>query len=169
MTSNISATFDYKDIKIIRAIDEQTEANPSSTEISKIVNIPARSIRYRLAKLKEQQLLQEKTVITHERKLGIRENFMIVQENPKYLSKFQTIINENPALSWGIPTSGKYNGYLVHAINAMNVPNYPLLLLQKMKKRELIRDFSIFELVDSHLLGWNYQYFNKKGNWIWEW
>ncbi|NHJ05100.1 MAG: Lrp/AsnC family transcriptional regulator [Candidatus Heimdallarchaeota archaeon] len=164
-----SKLFDYKDILIISTLDKHPESRPSTKEISNELNIPSRSIRYRLAKLKAANILQEKSIITHERKLGIREHFFIIEENANYRNKFQEILSSNPALSWYVPASGKYNGFLVHALNGMKAPNYPFLLMEKMKETNIISDFYHFELVDYQEIGWNYDFFSSEGNWTWDW
>ena len=162
-------SYDFKDIQIIKTIDESKGSKISTEEISKKLGIPSRSIRYRITKLKDQGILNEKTIIAHERKLGIREYFIVVEENQKNREKFQTIISENVSLSWYVPTTGKYNGFIVHAINSIDVPEYPLILMEKMKEKGIISDFFLFELLDYQELGWNYDYFNLEGNWVWNW
>lgn len=37
--------------------------------------------------------------------------------------------SQSPTLSWCIPKSGKYIGYLIHGLNAINVPNYLFLIV----------------------------------------
>lgn len=169
MISNLSKDFDYKDIQILRTLDASKESKVSTMEISEKLNIPGRSIRYRINRLKDKGILKEKTVIAHERKLGIRESFILIRENSIHRKKLLEIINENKAINWFVPIMGKYNGYLAHAINIVNVPNYPNILLKKMKKIELVQEFNIFELIDYKEEGWNYDYFNENGEWTWKW
>lgn len=164
-----SKLYDYKDIQIVSTLDKHQESRTSTKVISKELDIPSRSIRYRIAKLKASNILQEKSIITHERKLGIREHFFIIEENPIYRDKFQEILSNNPAFSWYVPSSGKYNGFLVHALNEMKAPNYPLLVMEKMKEKKIIIDFYHFELVDYQEIGWNYDFFSCEGNWTWDW
>ena len=168
MSNNYLSELDHNDIRIVSTLDSLPHR--SSTErISVELDIPSRSIRYRLSKLKEKNILKEQTVITHERKLGIRESFIIIEENPKYRETFQKIIGENPALSWYVPTSGKFQGFILHSINTMNVPDYPQQLLALMKENEIVNDYFHFEIIDYQEFGWNYNYFNTEGKWIWNW
>ncbi len=168
MSNNYLSELDYNDIRIVSTLDALPHKS-STKRISEALDIPSRSIRYRLTKLKEKGLLKEQTVITHERKLGLRESFIILEENPNYRETFQKIVEKNPALSWYVPTSGKFQGYILHSINAMNVLDYPQQLLVLMKEKGIINDYSHFEIIDYHEFGWNYKYFNKEGKWIWNW
>ena len=83
MSSRNTKNFDYKDLQIVSAIDRLFNKHKykiSTEKISEVVNIPARSIRYRLSKLKEKGLLRQKIPITHERRLGIGEKFIILSD-----------------------------------------------------------------------------------------
>ncbi len=168
MTNNNIAELDGNDIRIVSTLDSLPHKS-STKRISEELDIPSRSIRYRLAKLKERDILKEQTVITHERKLGIRESFIFIEERRNSRKTFCKIIEENPALSWYVPTSGKYQGFILHAINAMNVPDYPRQLLEQMKEKEIINDYFIFEIIEYQEYGWNYKCFNEDGKWVWNW
>ncbi|MFW9923355.1 MAG: winged helix-turn-helix transcriptional regulator [Candidatus Thorarchaeota archaeon] len=167
--SEKSILYDYKDIQIIRALDTSHESRISTKEISKELDIPSRSIRYRLTKLKENNLLKEKSIITHERKIGIREHFFAIEENANKREEFEKVISNNPAISWYVPTTGKYNGFLVHAISSLNAPNHPLIIMEKMKEKGIISDYYHFEIIDYFEIGWNYDFFSLEGDWVWSW
>ncbi|UCC19647.1 MAG: winged helix-turn-helix domain-containing protein, partial [Promethearchaeota archaeon] len=87
--------FKLKDLEIINELDKygpQITAN----QISRNLNIPARTIRYRLTKLKENRLLIPAFVFTHERKLGLGEEILLLEENQKSQSKILQILNSHP-------------------------------------------------------------------------
>ncbi|NHJ49944.1 MAG: winged helix-turn-helix transcriptional regulator [Asgard group archaeon] len=169
MENKIGNDLDIKDIQILRTLDSRNDSRISTEEISNILDIPARSIRYRINRLKEKGFLKSKTIIAHERKLGIRESFIVIKENPKQRKKFLKIIAENPTLNWYVPTIGKNNGYIVHSINTVDIKKHPKTLFEKRKKHDIILDFHIFELIDYVEKGWNYDYFNESGDWTWSW
>ena len=133
MTKDTTRKFDYKDIEIARIFDQQ-EAKTSTLKISDILDMPARSIRYRIAKLKENQVLQKKIAITHERKLGLVERIFLVETYNKTYAQFLSILTENKAMVWYVPTSGKYNGYIVHSLSSADCKDLPIILMEEIKK-----------------------------------
>ena len=159
---------DSIDIQIIRAMDS-VPYKISTEKLSEKLAIPSRSIRYRLAKLRMNNLLIKQSIITHERKLGMREFFISIAEEPEKRDTILRIFEKNPAISWYVPSFGTFQGYTIHAISPINTPNYPMQILRLLKKKKLIRDFFSFEIIDYQEFGWNFQYFNQKGNWIWNW
>lgn len=160
--------FDYKDIEIARIFDQQ-EAKTSTLKISEILGIPARSIRYRISKLKENNILIKKIAITHERKLGLVERSFLVETYNNTNSLFLSIITENSAFVWYVPTSGKFNGYIVHSLSSYDNKDLPINLMEVIKKKKIIKDYYTFETADYKILGWNYDYFDKNSEWIWDW
>ena len=67
-----------KDLTIIDALDKYG-SKTSTKDLSKKINIPPRTIRYRLSKLRERGFLTPYHVLTHERKLGIGENIIVLR------------------------------------------------------------------------------------------
>ncbi|NHK32096.1 MAG: hypothetical protein FK730_12135 [Asgard group archaeon] len=172
--------FDSIDIQIIRIIDEQFNKenySPSTKQISEILEksknlperVPPRTIRYRISKLEEKRILQKKIPITHERKLGLGENIIVVEENPKMREKFHDIINKNTAIDKCIPTYGKYNGYYLHSVYCLGSSYIPKKISQLLLKNKIIKEYYIFDLLDYKVFGWNFDYFDEKGNWCWKW
>ena len=180
MTKNKAKDFDNIDLQIIRTIDEQFNKlnySPSTKQISELLEnegvlnqkIPPRTIRYRISKLEEKGILQKKIPITHERKLGIGESFFIIEENIKQREKFYDIINKNAAIDWFLPTYGKYNGYYIHSIYSLDSKFQPHKIIRLLQEKGIIKDYFVFNLVDYKAHSWNYDYFDEKGNWSWEW
>ena len=180
MTKNKAKDFDNIDLQIIRTIDEQFNKlnySLSTKQISELLEnegvlnqkIPPRTIRYRISKLEEKGILQKKIHITHERKLGIGESFFIIEENPKQREKFYDIINKNAAIDWHIPTYGKYNGYYIHSIYTLDSAYQPHRIFKLLQKKNIIKDYFVFDLVDYKAYSWNFDYFNEEGFWTWDW
>ncbi|HUT82881.1 MAG TPA: winged helix-turn-helix transcriptional regulator [Candidatus Bathyarchaeia archaeon] len=166
MTNPTIKEFDYTDIQIISILDKEHKI--STEKISELLDIPARSIRYRLQRLREKGIFQKKIIITHERKLGMRESFFFIQENPKYLSQLFEILDVNPAI-WYVPSTGKFSGFYVHTLDIIDLQNQSLNLIKELKKINIIIDYFYSEVIDFVNLEWNFSYFDKEGNWSWTW
>ncbi|MHA2308919.1 MAG: hypothetical protein ACXABJ_06560 [Candidatus Heimdallarchaeaceae archaeon] len=180
MTKTKIKDFDHIDLQIIREIDEQFDNqnySPSTEQISELLQnsgkidhkIPSRTIRYRISKLEEKGILQKKIPITHERKLGLGESIIVVEEEPKHRAKFYEILNENAAIDLSIPTYGKYNGYYLHSIFSLDSVYNPHEMFRLLKKKGIIREYFVFNIVDYKTYGWNFDYFDESGNWTWNW
>jgi len=161
-----SVQLNSKDIQIIKMLDSHYKI--STEKISEKLDIPARSIRYRISKLKEKGILSKRLAITHERKLGLREQFIYINEIPSKKRHLLEIFDANPAF-WYVPTTGKYNGYLLHALDPISPLNLPKKFMQVLKKERLLQDYFIYETIDFLTLGWDFTYFDSLGNWNWEW
>lgn len=168
MTIN-QLNIDLKDLEIIKTFDRKDQSKISTKEISTMLKLPDRSIRYRLAKLRERKILVNKEIITHERKFGLSEFVIITDIESKNRRKLGEIITNNKALTWSVPTIGTFNGLIIHAINSIKATNHPKKLMESLKEKGLVMNYNIFEMVDHHISGWNYDWFDKDCNWTWDW
>jgi DNA-binding Lrp family transcriptional regulator len=160
-------SLDRKDLDIIEALDK-FGSKVSAEQLSDHLNIPSRTVRYRLAKLKSRGFLKPIRAITHERKIGLGENMIFVQEleNRKIslLPLFQTI----PYFSMVKNTYGKFNGYLIHSFYSLTTPTMNLLLMEQMKQSELISDYLIFDMKYFKYKNINLNHFNPEDGWKWD-
>ncbi len=157
-----------KDLTIIEALDKYG-SKTSTKDLSKKINIPPRTIRYRLSKLRERGFLTPYHVLTHERKLGVGENIIVLrikQEQDKRLKELFDII---PCVYNYTSTYGKYDGYVIRSLFSLNKPNTNFELLDALKRCGYISDFYIFELVDYLIKSVDLTYFNPDDGWIWDW
>ncbi|MFW9819433.1 MAG: winged helix-turn-helix transcriptional regulator [Candidatus Thorarchaeota archaeon] len=157
-----------KDLEIINELDKYGP-QISTTRISRNLNIPARTIRYRITKLKENKLLIPAFVFMHQRKLGLGEHILILEENHKFNSKIMSFLNSFPIFYWHAQTYGKFNGFLVHSIFDLSKPDSNIKIVSEMKNRNLIKDFHIFQIVDYHHKSMNYLKYKPKSGWIINW
>ncbi|MHA1211167.1 MAG: winged helix-turn-helix transcriptional regulator [Candidatus Heimdallarchaeota archaeon] len=164
--TDIDTQLNSKDIQIIKMLESHYKI--STEKISEKLDIPARSIRYRISRLKEKGILSKRLAITHERKLGLREQFIYINEIPSKKCHLLEIFDANPAF-WYVPTTGKYNGFLLHALDPISPLNLPKKIMQDLKKEHLLQDYFIYETIDFLTLGWDFTYFDSLGNWNWEW
>lgn len=160
--------FKLKDLDIINELDKHGPQTPA-TQISRTLNIPARTIRYRLTKLKEKKILNPAFVFTHERKLGIGEQILILEENQKSHSVLLNILNSFPTFYWHACTYGKFNGFLVHSMFDLSKPNTNIKIISEMKNANLIKDYQIFEMVDYYHKSMNYKKYMPRLGWDINW
>jgi DNA-binding Lrp family transcriptional regulator len=160
--------FKLKDLDIINELDKYG-SQISATQISRNLNIPARTIRYRLTRLREKNLLNPAFVFMHERKLGLGEHILILEENQKYESKILSILNSYPTFYWHAHTYGRFNGFLVHSIFDLSKPDSNLRIIAEMQKKDLITDYKIFQMVDYHHKSMNYKKYMPRSGWDLNW
>jgi DNA-binding Lrp family transcriptional regulator len=159
---------DQKDLEIVKVLDKLNQ-KVSTRELSRILDIPSRTIRYRLSKLKERGFLHPYRVMTHERKLGLGENIIVLQESPMLdLSRTKTF-EQIPYFYWQAPTYGKFNGYLIHAVYSITTVNPNIKLLDKMREEDLILDYYIFDIVDYDVKNMNLDCYDIEKGWRWDW
>ena len=160
--------FKLKDLDIINELDKYGPQIPA-TQISRNLNIPARTIRYRLTKLKEKKLLIPAFVFMHERKLGLGEQILLLEENQKFQSKTLQILNSFPIFYWHARTYGKINGFLVHSIFDLSKPDTNSKIISEMIKKNLIKEYLIFQMVDYHHKSMNYKKYLPRSGWTMNW
>jgi DNA-binding Lrp family transcriptional regulator len=144
---SLKASLDPLDEKILLALEE-LGTKVSTRELSERLNEPSRTIRYRISKMKEKGIICQAKVQTHERKLGLAEYVFIARTNPSTESTFKKILDEIPAFYYYAPTYGRYEGYLIYTVYSLNTPRMIPDLASELKKRGLIEDFYLFDIVD---------------------
>ena len=159
---------DRKDLDIINILD-RLGPKVSTKQLSRILNIPSRTVRYRLAKLRDGGFLQPLHVLTHERRLGLGENILVMQEERRKSLFPYELFEAIPYFYWYSPTYGKYNGHLVHSVFSLASPNTNFKLLRAMQRGGLISDYHIFEIVDYEVKSVNLAYFSPEHGWTWNW
>ncbi|MFX0140728.1 MAG: winged helix-turn-helix transcriptional regulator [Candidatus Hodarchaeota archaeon] len=159
---------DHKDLEIVKILDKMNQ-KVSTRELSKILGIPSRTIRYRLSKLKERGFLHPLQAMTHERKLGLGENIIVLQESPRLDLTLLNLFEQIPYFYWQTPTYGKFNGYLIHALYSTATVNPNIALLDEMQEENVISDYYIFDIVDYDVKAMNLNYFDLENGWSWEW
>ncbi|TFH10659.1 MAG: winged helix-turn-helix transcriptional regulator [Candidatus Thorarchaeota archaeon] len=164
----LKASLDPLDLKIIRALEEHG-AKISTRELSELLNEPGRTIRYRITKLKEKGIICKAKVRTHERKLGLAEYVFVVSSSTVNESTLKKIIEEIPMFYYHAQTYGKYEGYLIYLVYPLGSPHVVQDIASELKKRGLIEDYTLFDVVDyeskeanlSQLETWNWDKWSK--------
>lgn len=161
------ASLDYKDVKIVSAVDKLGEF--SAKELSRSLNIPSRTVRYRLAKLRERGLLQPRHALIHERKLGLGESIFVMQEESGKSASLLERLESTPYFYWCSPTYGKYDGYLVHSAFSLTASRADSETVRQMLDSHLISDYYVFDAVDYELKSMDFAYFDPEKGWMWDW
>ncbi|MGY5860604.1 MAG: winged helix-turn-helix transcriptional regulator [Candidatus Thorarchaeota archaeon] len=151
---SLKVTLDSLDMTIIRAIEEHG-AKVSTRELSELLNaknpelnVSDRTIRYRIAKLKEKGIVLKAKVRTHERKLGLAESVLVVTSLPATESILKKVIDETSMFYYQGQTYGKYEGYLIYLVYPLGSPHLVQNMASELKKRGLVEDYFLFDVVD---------------------
>jgi DNA-binding Lrp family transcriptional regulator len=160
-------TLDMKDLDILTAL-EKKGGKASAKELSEILDIPARTVRYRLAKLKKSGILVRTYPVTHERKLGIGEHILVMRETSKGRRLLPKILDAIPCCYWFSPSYGKYDGFVTQSLYPLSAPNTNRDLLAALQKADLISDYHVFDIVDYGYNRLNLSYYNPVSGWDWD-
>ncbi|MFW9907398.1 MAG: winged helix-turn-helix transcriptional regulator [Candidatus Thorarchaeota archaeon] len=172
-------SIDKKDLKILTALD-RLGGNASAQQISDYIHdnmqekkqtepIPARTIRYRLSTLIERGLLLPSYLQTDERRVGLGEGVLLLQEGSGMSQILEKLIQSIPIFYWYVPTHGKYDGYLVHTVFDIKKPEMILKITKAMKEKGIIKDFAFFDIVDNASKKIDFTKFRPNGSWVCDW
>ncbi|MBS3795642.1 MAG: winged helix-turn-helix transcriptional regulator, partial [Candidatus Thorarchaeota archaeon] len=171
---------DQTDLDIMAALDE-LGAKASAREIHNYLEklyetresdsgLPKpRTIRYRLKQLYEKKLLHSPRIMTHERKLGLGEHIIEIEEIPSKTEKLLHIIEDIPSFYWWTAVYGKYNGYQIHAMYPLTMQHLDKMLLEEMLDVGLIHDYHILDIVDYELKQTDFQKIACDNSLNWNW
>lgn len=164
---------DDKDLQIIAALDKMG-GNASAEEIRKHLDdtgivIPTRTIRYRISMLMERGMLLPSVIQTDERKIGLGEGILVLQECSDKTEILEKILEEVPIFFWNVPTHGKFDGYLVHVVHDLATPKMIDVICKEMKKRKLISDYSFLDIIDFTSKKVDFSRFKPSGQWDMDW
>ena len=126
-------SFDEKDLRVMQELDKNGPKT-STEQLSEILNIPPRTIRYRISRLKEKGIMKPYVITTHERKIGMGDNLILLNINHKKEDLLLKLINVIPYIYTYSSTYGKYNGYLMRSVYSLEkiifISFHPYLALQ---------------------------------------
>jgi len=176
---------DIKDLQILAALDEMG-GNASAQEIGdkcagyqKVEGlmdesrtedkIPARTVRYRISMLMERGILLPSFIQVDERKVGLAEGILVLQEGGKKSEDLEQLINDIPIFYWYVSTHGKHDGYLVHTVYDLKYPNMIHELCKGMMENGFIEDYSFFDIVDFASKKIDFTRYNPNGEWSMDW
>ncbi len=166
LTRNIP--LDQKDVDILGALDE-LGGKSSTEELSLKTGIPARTVRYRLKKMRNNKVLYPARIRTHERKLGVGENVLIVHTTPGSDSILEKIFHKIASFYFWGRTYGRYNGYIINSLYSLTTPNVSRRVLEALKIEGLISEFYVFDITDYENKLGDFKYLDPKLGWQYDW
>ncbi|MHA2425870.1 MAG: winged helix-turn-helix transcriptional regulator [Candidatus Thorarchaeota archaeon] len=174
-----SWSLDEKDLKILTALDG-LGGNASAQQISDYIHdnmkgdvdekpIPARTVRYRISTLMERGVLLPSFLLTDERKIGLGEGILVLEEVPGKSDTLEELIQKIPIFYWHVPTHGRYDGYLVHTIFDLTRPDMITSIADSLQKKGYVSDYSFFDIVDNEAKKIDFTQYNSDGEWSCDW
>jgi len=133
------------------------------------LDIPARTVRYRLKRLRETGILGPACVLTFERRLGLGEHIFLVDTTRKGTHYLPDVFHAIDTIYHNSPTYGNYNGYIAFALYSLSSPRITRRILEELQKTELISDFFIFDITDFIYKPADYSFYNSSLGWVWDW
>ncbi len=159
---------DAKDLKILEVLDRMG-AKVSTLELAQELGMNDRTVRYRLKKLRERKILYPACVLTHERKMGLGENILLLEATIGKEERLEELINQLDCFYWYAHTMGRYNGFMIHAVYPLVAPNSCEQILKEIKKKGLITDYYIFDLVDYEIKKTDFSLYTPNVGWTFKW
>ena len=157
-----------KDMAIIGALD-RIGPKISTEELSEILNIPARTVRYRIKKLKEVGVLQSTRAMVLERKLGLGECIFIVNAKADGYKYLPDIFYTVDTIYHYSSTYGQYNGYLAYGLYSLATPDITRNILEECMEKDLISGYVIIDVADYDVKQADYTKYDPKDGWNWDW
>lgn len=159
---------DQKDVDILGALDK-LGGKTSTEELSQTTGIPARTVRYRLQKMRDTQTLLPARAFTHERKMGLGETLLIVNTTPGSNPILEKMFEEISSIYFWSSTYGRYNGFVIYVLYSITTPSVPRRLAEAFQKEGLISDFYLFDITDYEHKHGDFKYFDPKLGWQYDW
>lgn len=138
-------------------------------ELSRLLKIPPRTLRYRLSRLRSQRYLLPFRYSTREKRIGLGEHIIILEPHPSKRPFPTEFFEKTQAVGWYTPTYGRMNGFLANIIYPVEEPELNTRVLEVLLDTGMISDYSIFNLASYSTKGWDLSKFDSDGRWIWEW
>jgi len=170
-----SHTIDKRDKRILELLDK-LGAKTSTRQLQKelvrdksLKKISDRTVRYRLENMRKAGILKTPRVQTHERRIGLGEQLMILEEIPQNGDTLSGLVKAMPCYWNYAPTVGKYNGYLVHSMYPLVTPQMNKQIADEMVRGKLVSSYEIYDIVDYERKRPNLSCYHPTEGWIWDW
>ncbi len=160
-------SLDTLDLQILSALN-QLGGKASAELLSQILNHPARTIRYRLSKLKEAGYLKFLYAMTHDRKLGLGDALLTLDLSPG-VSNLDSLFHDIPLFYLYGSTIGQHNGHLAHFTYPLKEDNLPERICKSLLERGLIKDYSVHDTIDIIFSPGQIEHLDIRSGWQWDW
>lgn len=145
-------------------------AKASTEEMSELLgDIPPRTVRYRLKKMREAKLLSRRLVMTHERRMGLGESILVMSATQRGSKILPDLFAKLDALYWYSPTYGTYDGYYVHCLFSLASPRVGRRILEALQKNDLVSGFFIFDITDYEQIAEDFTHYHPGEGWKFDW
>ena len=133
------------------------------------MDLPPRTVRYRLQRLRETEVLGSTRVVVIERKLGLGECILLVNATARGSEMLPDIFHAIDTIYHNSTTFGKYNGFLAYSLYSLSSTTLTDRILDELQKYELISDSFVFHILDFDVKLADYRHFNPALGWVWNW
>ncbi|MBD3407716.1 MAG: winged helix-turn-helix transcriptional regulator [Candidatus Lokiarchaeota archaeon] len=155
-----------KDLRILNVL-VHGGGKVSAEEISSVLDIPPRTVRYRLSRLKKHGYLKRLYAMTHERKMGLKHHCVIFEEDLSYGSIPEDLLRSLFYVTYYSPIYGSTHGLILHFVESLDLDNQGLETCKLLKERGIIADFHFYESLDYVSFQPDIKRMNKEGLWDW--
>lgn len=166
---NRNRPLDQKDVDIIGALDRLGGKTSTEELHQALPNIPARTIRYRLTKMREAGDLYPAKTNTHERKLGLGENIILTDTTLGSTPILEEIFKSINSIYYWSSTYGRFNGCVINSLYSLTTPNVSRRLMEAFQKEGLISKYYIFDATDYEHKNGDYSRLDPKLGWQYCW
>ncbi|MBN2228333.1 MAG: winged helix-turn-helix transcriptional regulator [Candidatus Thorarchaeota archaeon] len=152
-------------------LDAYTElgGKVSAAELSKLLKIHPRTIRYHTAQLKKKGHLGRVWPQTLDTKLGLGDCLVILDMSEEYRTLPRDFLNCFPNFYAHLATFGKYNGIFASAGFPLANPQIVDTIIRALERKRIIKDHFILNTLDFVSLSPNLSKYNPSTGWDWSW
>lgn len=159
---------DKKDLAIVTALNRRG-GKASAEQLSEDLGIPARTVRYRISRMRRSRFLHPPYVVTHERKLGAGEAIATMKATCKGNRLLEKALNDSPAIYWFTESYGTFDGYIAHIYYPLTSAAFAENIMKAMQNEGLVSEFSILDIVDYEYKNGDYRLLNEDLKWQHDW
>ncbi|MFW9786937.1 MAG: winged helix-turn-helix transcriptional regulator [Candidatus Thorarchaeota archaeon] len=141
----------------------------TATELGEVLGYPARTIRYRIKRLREKGFLGRLWSQTLDTKLGLGDSTLVLDISDKYKNLPRGFLDCFPNFYAHYVTYGRYNGYQVAAGYPIGTPQILDRIVRSMKQMGLVNDAFILKTLDFISIAGDLRKYNPKTGWSWDW
>ncbi len=141
----------------------------TATELSQVLEVPDRTIRYRIARLKEKGYLGRVWPQSFDTKLDLGDATVIMDMSEKYRTLPREFLDCFPNFYAHYATYGRYNGYQSGAGYPIENPQLLDRILRAMKQMGIIKDSFVLRSLDFLSVAGDLSKYDPEIGWNWDW
>jgi DNA-binding Lrp family transcriptional regulator len=141
----------------------------TATELSQALGFPARTIRYRIKRLRDKGRLDRVWPQTLDTKLGLGEAGIVLDMSEEYRALPREFLFCFPNFFAHYASYGRYNGYSVSGGYPIGAPQIIDRIVRAMKQMNIIKDAYIFNTLDFISLSADLSKYSPNAGWNWDW